>query len=220
MADHCDFDLCAIAPEGSQLRSLVDVVSRQVPAWSNGLIRCDNICFHDICTQDVLLYHYHPIDFYIDVPLADGCRGVSCIPEDCYVVVRCAQEELVDCQAVQLTVKYDVVARGTVAGSCPPQPCYMVWSYSECLYIDTFYTFPWCQEVCGDELTDYLRRIDGSCITVDIDCDIVGSRIHVCGKIVDKLWKHENLIVLAAQPFEGITVKQEFPEQQIPACDL
>jgi hypothetical protein len=217
---HCGIDLCAIAPEGSQVRSLVDSVIGQVPAWNNGLVRCDNICFHDICAQDVLLYHYHPVEFYIDIPVTDGCRGVSCIPEDCYVVVKCAQEELVDCKAVQLTVNYDVVAKGAVAGSDPEQPCYMMWNYTESLYLDTFLTFPWCQEVTGEELADYLRRVDGSCITADIECQIEGNRIYVCGKIVDKLWKHENLIVLAAQPFEGITVNREFIEQQIPTCDV
>lgn len=209
------FDMCDIAPQGSELRSLIAKMYDLVPVWKNGYIRCEDICFHDICVQDVRLIYQNAIDFCLELPNAEE---LPFCPEESYVVVKCAEEKIKDCSYIQMIVKYDVVVEGTIAGR-PERKCYLVWECQEDNNITTFYTFKSWRQVTGDDLRNYLRIIDGSSIVVNLDCEIKDGYVRVYGNIVDKLWKEENLVVLAAKPYGGITVKHEFQEAKIPGCD-
>ncbi len=208
------FDICDIAPQGSELRSAITKMYN-MPAWKNGYVRCEDIGFHDICVQDVHLIYQDEKEFYLELP--DPHKLPFC-PEESYVVVKCAEETLRDGSYIHIKIKYDVVVTGTVP-SRPGRKCYLVWECCEETDITTFYNFKSWQQVTGDDLRDHLRIIDGSSIVVDLYCELKQGYVRVYGYIVDKLWKEENLVVLAAKPFGGITVKNEFPESQIPDCD-
>lgn len=211
------FDMCDVAPQGSELRSLIAAAYDVVPAWKNGYIRCEDICFHDICAKDVRLLYEKEIDYCLELP-GDMGNNMDFYPEEAYVVVKCAEEKIKKAAFIHMRVKYDVVVKGTATGRNGDKECYLVWKCQEETDILSFYTFKGWREVTGDDLCDYLRKIDGSSIVVDLDCEIDDGYVHVYGKIVDKLWKEENLIVLAAKPYHGITVSHEFNECQIPAC--
>jgi len=212
-------DLCDIAPQGSELRALVSAFYKTVPAWKNEYIKCEDINFHNICARDVLLLYTKHIDFRLRLPLQDEFPdNISFQPEQSYVVVKCTKEKLKGCSAVHMQVKYDVVVEGVASNRYQDRNCYLVWELEENEIIKTFYSFKDWEPVSGDELSEYLRKIDGSSITVDLHCDIEDGYVHVCGIIADKLWKEENLVVLAAKPYKGITSSQEFNETKIPTC--
>lgn len=213
------FDLCDIAPQGSELRILVNRVYEMVPALEKEYIRCEDICFHDICVQDVLLIYDKNIDIRLPLPLPHECPGnMEFKPEESYVIVKCAKESLVGCSSVRMIVKYDVVVRGIARGKKSVRKCYVVWRFAEDIIIDEFYSFKTWNPVSGDELRDYLRRVDGSSIVVNLNCELAGEYVYVQGTIADKLWKNENLVVLAAKPYSGITINHEFKKTRVPEC--
>jgi len=209
------FDMCDVAPQGSQLRSIIAKVYELVPAWKNGYIKCEDICFHDIEVKDVRLIWQDKIDFSLRLP---DTEELPFIPEQSYVVVKCAEERIKDCSYIHMKIEYDVVVTGSLYDRAEKQ-CYLVWECREEKNIKTFYTFKGWREVTGEDLGRYLRIIDGSSIVVDLDCDLEDGYVHVYGSIVDKLWKEENLVVLAAKPHGGITVNHEFKETKVPNCD-
>lgn len=208
------FDVCDIAPQGSELRSLITTLYDVVPAWKNGYIRCEDICFHDIGVHDTLLIYQNETNFCLELPNLDD---LNFFPEQTYVVVKCAEEKLKKCSFVHMKVKYDVVVEGSVTGRSE-RKCYLVWECQKELDITAFYTFKDWREVTGDDLSDYLRIVDGSSIVVDLNSEIEDGYVHVYGNIVDKLWKEENLVVMAAKPYDGVTITHEFKETKIPAC--
>jgi hypothetical protein len=209
------FDMCDVAPQGSHLRSIIGKVYELVPAWNNGYIKCEDICFHDIEVKDVRLIWQDKIDFCLRLP---DTEELPFIPEESYVVVKCAEERIKDCSYIHMKIKYDVVVTGRLHDR-PDRQCYLVWECQEEKNLRTFYTFKGWREVTGEDLSRYLRIIDGSSIVVDLDCDLKDGYVHVHGSIVDKLWKNENLVVLAAKPHGGITVNHEFKETKVPNCD-
>ncbi|MGI5912999.1 MAG: hypothetical protein ACOX6E_10585 [Syntrophomonadaceae bacterium] len=209
------FDVCDIAPQGSELRKVISSFYKHVPAWNNGYIKCEDIGFHDICIKDVLLLYEKEIDFRLSLPCPDEIRFQ---PEEAYVVVKCANESIRGCSAVYMHVKYDVVIEGHANQASQEQKCYLVWEMEEKNLIKKFYTFKEWTPITDKDLSNYLRLIDGSSIIVDLNCEIQNNCVHVCGKIVDKLWKEENLVVLAAKPYNGVLSEHEFPETHIPSC--
>lgn len=213
-------DLCDLAPQESELRSLVSTFYKTVPAWKNEYIKCDDIDFHDICVKDVLLLFEKPIDFHLRLPSRDEFPDNTIFqPEQSYVVVRCTNVNLKGCSAVHMKVKYDVIVEGVATNTKRGQKCYLVWELEEENTIRTFYTFKDWNPVTGNDLSSYLRQVDGSSIIVDLNCGIDDGYVHVSGTIADKLWKEENLVVLAAKPYNGIAARHKFPETEIPSCD-
>ena len=81
-----------------------------------------------------------------------------------------------------------------------------------------------------NQFRNELAQIDGSCKVIIIENVRVGVNGNDCllfidYKIIDKLWKHENLLVSAIKPYvsggeiDNITVKQEFTQgHQIGTC--
>jgi len=171
----------------------------------------------DICVQEVRLIAARPIDFTIPIPavgdgLRPGCRGER-IPlppgGSCSIVITCADEALgPNCDRVFVNVGFQVLIT-TTAGL-------IMIERSLPIEFTEFFAFPdGGSGVSGNALREALRTIDGSCIVVQLQCQILdGSnpRVRIFGNVVDKLWKHENLWVEAIRPYSGITVEQEFGE--------
>jgi len=194
---------------------------------------------HDICVQDVRDICCKRIERFFQLPGQDaafGCRGIR-IPgdfpgviEECRVI--CADETLVQsgpnaCIAVNNEVGIQVIIR--VPQPLPPD-LILVFQFKvnfTCLWSD-FHRFPSGAAFSSpDEFREEIKLIDGSCKTIIIEeCEIVQPVnaavpcIRVVLKIVDKLWKHENLLVSALKPYpDNITINREFaPPHRIEPC--
>jgi len=168
---------------------------------------------HDICVEEVRLigttstnceftqcFNYPPIGpcrlgAGITLPALD-----TMIPAKVFVV--CAQEILGDnCQAINVKVKIFILAPTLPSGNVLI-PLDIDVSFTE------FFTFPDCQgPITGNALQNALTEIDGSCLVIQLKAQAQaipgqnGTQIVVTGKIIDKLWKHENLWVTGIRPY-------------------
>jgi hypothetical protein len=195
---------------------------------------------HDICVQDVKLICVKMRTLTIPIGGLDtavGCRGgvtVTSLPalEGCRIF--CAEESLETvgmdaCAAVNNEVGVEVVLRI----SAIPQDIIVVHRVIDrftCRFND-FFRFPSGMGFTNDAagraaFREIIKFIDGSCKTIIIeDCRILNTtcpRVVVDLKVIDKLWKHENLLVSAIQPYptENITIKEEFNAQhRIGPCE-
>ena len=177
---------------------------------------------HDICVPDVKYICTQPIDLYVPIPATGGdlvtgsCRNelIPLTPDvNCAVSVICAEEKLKPtCLGVDIKVGFQIILTPPNPMICPT----MVINHYEDFECTTFCPFPSGAPISGDAVRNALKTIDGSCVVVkDLCCHIDNgqcSRVHIIGCLIDKLWKHENLIVLAVKPYGGVTVSQEFPE--------
>lgn len=186
---------------------------------------------HDICVQDVKLICVEELTREIRIPGIDavvGCRGgrnITGTPELESCRVFCAQEQLVQtdayaCLRVENEIGIEVILKITVN----TQEVFLVIRDIVTLECDfnEFYTFPggvgFPDTPEGREaFREIIKFIDGSCKTIIIeDCRIVTVANNPCVivdlKVIDKLWKHENLLVSAIRPYpaENVTVKEEF----------
>ena len=170
---------------------------------------------HDICVQEVRLigttegnceftqcFNYPPIGpcrlgSGITLPIID-------INHPCKVFVVCAEETLDQptCQTINATVRILIfchtMTNGVVGNILIPLDINVSF--------DTFYRFPECTLVTGNDLQDALTDIDGSCLVIQLKAQarLVGNftQLVVSGKIIDKLWKHENLWVTGIRPYD------------------
>lgn len=176
---------------------------------------------HDICVQEVRLICAKEVDCFIKVPgIAGrriGCRGereVEDLNGPCRLIVTCAEERLrEDCKAVILRVGIQIIF-----GDLPRNTRLILDRVLE-FTCNEFFPFPEGDPIWGRRLRRALRKIDGSCVVVDLDCEVLDDHEHdgepvvrIFGTIVDKLWKNENIWVTGLRPYKGITVKHEFPE--------
>jgi hypothetical protein len=187
----------------------------------------------DLCVQNVRYISNIPVSKTLPLPGADdifqNCRGIIDIPGDidktfCQFRVTCAKEQLVDCNTDNPGVR--IVVRGRVILKTIPQGPYDKPSFIA-LPVDildiitkTFFTADSGGLITN--LKEALRFIDGSCIVVQLTCSIVENptgvfNIKIEGNVVDKLWKEDNIWVVGIRPYPlpSITVKQEFPEQNL-----
>lgn len=180
------------------------------------------LSLHDICVQDVRYWCKQNIDICIPIPatagtnISNSCRG-EMLPISpnycCSVNIICAEERLrTDCMGVDVTLGFQITLT-------PPNPLVApvtIINHYDTFCFTHFIPFPTGRPISGNKLTAALKEIDGSCIVVqNLCCEIENgqcSRIHVQGDLIDKLWKYENLWIMAARPYGGITVRQEFPE--------
>ncbi|MGI6097248.1 MAG: hypothetical protein ACOYBM_03945 [Dethiobacteria bacterium] len=186
---------------------------------------------HDICVQDVKLICVRERTIVIPIAGANGvvgCRGeveITGTPQLAGCRVFCAQESLQTadsafrCLAINNKVGVEVTLRVPRA---PLPDLLLVHRYIDefqCPFTD-FYTFP---EGIGfddnqsgrDAFREIIKSIDGSCKTVIIeDCRVENTtcpQVVVELKVIEKLWKHENLLVSAIKPYpENITVSEVF----------
>ncbi|QBQ04789.1 hypothetical protein E2C16_03480 [Sporosarcina pasteurii] len=143
---------------------------------------------------------------------ASNCRGVvlPIDPTDCEVILTCADEvPREDCSAVDVTIGYQVIVRDPEDPTCA-------------VVINDTHTFSCFGFVSVSEpnfgsfvpASEALRIADGSCVQVWLDCDVSddGTELIVRGFIIDKLWKKENLLILAPafRLNDTVTVESEF----------
>jgi|GEM_PF-766869 len=178
---------------------------------------------HDICVKENTKTQVIPCR----MDGRAGCRG-GFLPDGPPAVrswrVLCAEECLntSDCLGVFNEVEFEVVLdyAGTLVILTPKDEF-------ECRFND-FARFPSGVRYTNDQagrnaFLNEISQIDGSCKVIIIksvtvrqvegsnDCELV-----IVYKVIDKLWKHENLLVSALKPYVGpgetvnLTVKQEF----------
>ena len=194
---------------------------------------------HDICVEDVrdigvkdrTLFHCVPCN-------ADGragCRG-GFLPDGVPAVqswrVLCAEESLspaTGCDRINNEVEFEVVLRygATLVVVTPRDIFSIMWHDFARFPSGDFYS----NTLVGqNQFRNELALIDGSCKVIIIESVSVAAEGNDCVlqinyKVIDKLWKHENLLVSAIRPYPGvggqenITVSQEFDSgHTIGAC--
>lgn len=185
---------------------------------------------HDICVEDVRLICVHEETVSLQLPgvdaLAANCRGRRIVTNaaafTCLdVTVTCAEENLLpDCSGVENEVGLQVVLESTT--TTPP----MIFLINTTVTFECtqFFTFPDGQlrnSGSTPSIQEELTLIDGSCKTIIIkSCEVIPDptcpRVEVGLKVIDKLWKFENLLVSAIRPYpENITVSTVFGGNQL-----
>jgi len=168
---------------------------------------------HDICVEDVRLiglaggtceftqcFNYPPIGpcrlgAGVTLPIID----TTVQPR---VFVVCAQEVLdsTTCQVINVEIQLLVLAATINSGN-------VLIPLNINVAFDTFFRFPDCSTVVtGTALQNALTEIDGSCLVIQlraVAAPVGGGTVQITleGKIIDKLWKHENLWISAIQPY-------------------
>lgn len=174
----------------------------------------------NITAQNVRFIATKQIRASIPLPSVNGilnnCRGIINYPgviDTSYASFRVtgAQEELVncetDCPGVRVTIQGQIVVRSVPANdNCPPTYIAIpVQVVDEVLY--NFYS---TEDGCMvTNLKDELAYIDGSCMVVQLSCNIYRDTSGSCprymarirGNIVDKLWKRESIWVEGIRPY-------------------
>jgi hypothetical protein len=170
---------------------------------------------HDICVEEVRLiglaggtceftqcFNYPPIGpcrlgAGVVLPFIDTTLPLK-------VFVACAQEVLdsTTCQVINVQIQLLVLASTTNTGN-------VLIPLTISVAFDTFYTFPDCSTVVtGTDLQNALTEIDGSCLVIQLMASAapIGTtgtvQITLSGKIIDKLWKHENLWISGIRPYD------------------
>ncbi|MBC8014603.1 MAG: hypothetical protein H7X79_02540 [Sporomusaceae bacterium] len=170
---------------------------------------------HDICVEEVRLialaggtceftqcFSYPPIGpcrlgAGITLPIIDTAVQPR-------VFVICAQEVLdsTTCQVINVQIQLLILAATISSGN-------VLIPLTINVAFDTFFRFPDCSTVLtGAALQNALTEIDGSCLVIQLRAvaAAVGAagtvQITLEGKIIDKLWKHENLWVTGIRPYD------------------
>ena len=169
---------------------------------------------HDVCVEEVRLiglaggtceftqcFNYPPIGpcrlgAGITLPIID----TTVQPR---VFVVCAQEVLdsVTCQVINVQIQLLVLAATINSGN-------VLIPLSINVAFDTFFRFPDCATVVtGNALQNALAEIDGSCLVIQLQATAASvgagaTQITLTGKIIDKLWKHENLWITGIRPYD------------------
>lgn len=174
----------------------------------------------NITAQNVRFIATKQIRTSIPLPSVNGilnnCRGIINYPgviDTSYASFRVtdAHEELVHCDTdkpgVRVTINGQIVVRSVPEKEgCPPTYIAIpVQVVDEVLY--NFYSAESGSLV--ECLKDELAYIDGSCMTVQLSCNIYKDTSGACprymarirGNIVDKLWKRESIWVEGIRPY-------------------
>lgn len=210
-----------------ELNDFEKIFKEQVKSAAFGYELDNNsIGIHDICVQDVRDICRQSRTIRQTVPCNpdgdSGCRrGFSSdgppVVESARVL--CAEERLspsTGCDRIINEVGFEIVLRFNENARVVVTPR----DVFECFWFEfarfpSGVFFPNTPEGL-EEFREELARIDGSCKVIIIDDVRVEMQGNNCVLVIeyraiDKLWKHENLIVLALKPFgDNITVKQEF----------
>ncbi len=186
---------------------------------------------HDVCTKDVRDFSMTSRTIYETVPCNpdgnSGCRGGSLpggVPTIDSIRILCADERLspsTGCDRIINTVEFEVVLRygvNTFVVITPKESFDVSWR--------EFERFPSFQHFLSvDEFKQELENIDGSCKAIKINSATVVQNGNDCVlridyTVFDKLWKFEDLIILAVKPIsENTTVCDVFNQgHQINPC--
>lgn len=183
----------------------------------------------NLCVQNVRAIATRQIRENIPLPSVNGilnnCRGIIDYPgaiDTSFASFRVtgAKEELVHCDTnrpgVRVTIQGQIVVRSVpVQENCPATYIAIpVQVVDEVLY--NFYSTEDGNLITN--LKNELAYIDGSCMTVQLNCNIYRDTSGNCprymarirGNIIDKLWKRESVWV------EGI---RPYPSNSLTFCD-
>lgn len=185
---------------------------------------------HDICVEDVRDIGVKDRILFQGVPCnVDGsadCRG-GFLPDGVPVVqnwrVSCADASLspeTGCDRINNEVEFEVVLRygNTLVVVTPKDSFSILWHDFARFPSGVF--FP--NNAAGrEQFRKELTFIDGFCKVIEVKSVTVVREGNDCVlkieyRVIDKLWKHENLLVSAILPYPGregketITVSQEF----------
>ncbi|MDD2189261.1 MAG: hypothetical protein PHV71_01235 [Eubacteriales bacterium] len=190
---------------------------------TNAACECHDICVEDvrdICVDNRTIRHCIPCN----TDGSAGCRG-GFLPDGPPTVqswrVRCAEERLspaTGCDRIINEIEFEVTLRyGNTLVVVTPRDIF------ECFYYE-FARFPsgtfYANNQTGlNDFRNELALIDGSCKVILIGTPTVVTDGNDCilvipYRAIDKLWKHENLLVSAIKPYANVnlTVKQEFAQ--------
>lgn len=186
---------------------------------------------HDICTMDVRDFNMTTRTISQTVPCnpdgSAGCRGGS-LPDGAPTVdsirVLCADERLspgTGCDRIINDIEFEVVLRygANTFVVITPKETFPIFYYE-------FYRFPSFERYSNvADFREELKVIDGSCKAIQIlRVNVVTSGndcvLNIVYNVYDKLWKHENLVLLAAKPIPDSTIVCDVFEQghKIESC--
>lgn len=196
----------------------------------------DCVC-HDICVKEVRFIGIPqvPVQGCVTFPPIPPCRSkdvtlptlaASTHPN---VFVICVDETIAnDCTQISIKVGLLIIAKTTTPGLTAPFLTTITVEFP----FNSFFPFPDCASgpLTQAQFIDAIGDIDGSCTVVQLNAtvDPTGSFINITGKVIEKLWKHENLWVIGLRPYDlspediakgfvSFTVSQ--PLQSINSCN-
>jgi hypothetical protein len=175
---------------------------------------------HDICVEEVRLIglaggtceftqclNYPPIGpcrlgADVSLPIIDTNEPLK-------VFVACAQEVLGShCRVIDVQIQLLILAAAIDSRNRDRHDNNVLIPLTINVAFDTFYRFPDCATVLtGRVLQNALTEIDGSCLVIQLKAEATpigttGAQITISGKIIDKLWKHENLWISGIRPYD------------------
>lgn len=169
----------------------------------------DSVC-HDICVRDVTMIASTEVHESLPYPPIGLCRlgpSTSLPPlvpnQQCGLFVTCVDALLgLDCASATNTIGLMIICV-TASGSVVAVPLSLTVTFS------TFFDFPSSAQLYISELRRRLREIDGSCKLIQLKATVnaAADAILIDGKVVDKLWKHENLWFTGLRPY-GLAQEQ------------
>ena len=188
---------------------------------------------HDICVKDVrdICVKIQTLNFCVPCNINNGagCRGgflPSGVPTVQSWRIYCADETIspaTGCDRIVNDVEFEVVLMydtGTLVMVTPRESFACMWHEFAKFPSGEFYT----NDTAGlEEFKSEQAMIDGSCkvvIVEDVQVVLEGNDciLQITYKVIDKLWKYENLLVSALRPYIGtdgvtnITVCQQFEQ--------
>jgi len=163
---------------------------------------------HDICVEEVRFISAQSAATSISFPGVSSCRlgGVQ-LPTltpntHCDIFVICAEEDIsADCTSIIVKIGLLLVV---TTSTCVPVP--FVSTITLTFPGTSFMPFPDCANgpLNAVQFQDSLEIIDGSCTVIQLNAttNATGTQIDITGKVIEKLWKHENLWVVGLRPFD------------------
>jgi len=170
----------------------------------------DCVC-HDICVREVRFIGIPqvPVQGCITIPPIPPCRSkditLPTLAANTHpkVFVICVDEIITnDCTQISVRVDLLILANTTTPGLTTPFLTTITVEFP----FNSFFPFPDCTAgpLNQAQFLDEIADIDGSCTVVQLNAtvDPTGSYITINGKVIEKLWKHENLWVMGLRPYD------------------
>lgn len=164
-----------------------------------------NCTCHDVCVQEVTMIAATEIHRTLPYPPLGICRlgpGVNLPPilpnQVGLVYVVCAGETLgPNCCSAVNNIQLLIILTST-AGSVVALPVTINVTLSN------FFDFPTCAPLTCTQVAQRMKEIDGSCKIIQLRAVVnaAGDAILLDGKLIDKLWQHQNLWFTGLRPYD------------------
>lgn len=163
---------------------------------------------HDICVEEVRFISSASATACISFPGVSSCRlgGVQlptlAATTHADIFVICVEEDFSpDCTSIILKIGLLLVVTTSTGVPVP---------FITTITLDfpgtSFLPFPDCSTgpLNAVQFQESLEIIDGSCTVIQLSAitNATGTQIDITGKVIEKLWKHENLWVVGLRPFD------------------